>query len=211
MANAAVPELLALLEEEGTWKTAATALGGIGPAGSSGEALLLARARTDIPDGPLAAWAYARAGGDLAAALAVLGPAATEGRFPYPDLRRLADLCRYAAGYADRLRTMASWTEDPWVSVEAAHALWAATGDVESALPALTSAVEGLAHGIYYPVMISALWYLARMGPAARPAGAVLQDVPRLDQRLHYFGSWRAFTEDEAIRRAVSDLLAVTG
>ena len=207
-ADSAVPELLDLLEQDSTWQAAATALGGIGPAGHGGSDLLLARARTGGPDAPLAAWAYARVGGDPAAALAVLGPAATEGRFPHPDLLRLADLGQHAAGYADRLRIMAGRTKDPWVSVEAAHALWTATGNAEAALPALMSAVRGLAGGSYYPVTLSAVRYLTRMGPAARPAATALRAVPDLDQRLHYFGNWRAFTEDEAIRGAVADLLA---
>jgi hypothetical protein len=211
VADAAVPELLDLLAQDGTWQTAATALGGIGSTGSGGEALLMAHARADGPGASLAAWAYARVGGDPGAALAVLGPAATEGRFPNPDLRRLADLGRHASGYADQLRAMAGRTEDPWVSVEAAHAFWAATGDVEAALPALTSAVQGLAGGTYYPVMLSAVRYLARMGSAARPVGAALCEVAGLDHRLHYFGSWRAFTEDEAIRDAVAELLVATG
>jgi hypothetical protein len=211
VADTAVPELLDLLEQDGTWQMAATALGGIGRAGSGGEDLLLARARADGPGAPLAAWAYARVGGDPSAALAVLGPAATEGRFPHPDLRRLADLGEHAAGYADRLRAMAGRTDDSWVSVQAAHALWTATGDVDIALPALMSAVQGVADGTYYPVMLSAVRYLTQMGPAARPIAAAVRDVPGLDQRLHYFGNWRAFTEDEVIRRAVADLLAVTG
>ncbi|MGF6829597.1 hypothetical protein P3T30_004923 [Kitasatospora sp. MAP12-9] len=210
-AKAAVPELLSLLDDDRCWPSAATALGGIGPAANGARELLLARATASGPAAPLAAWAYWRVGGEPGPALAVLGPAATQGRFPHPDLRRLADLGPHGAGYAERLRVMAAATEDSWVSVEAAHALWRATGDAEAAVPALLTAVQRLADGTYYPVMLTAVRYLARMGPAARPAARVLRDLPSLDRRVHSAGNWRAFADDGAIRAAVAELLAAAG
>ncbi|WP_146258997.1 hypothetical protein [Streptomyces tateyamensis] len=97
------------------------------------------------------------------------------------------------------------------MSVEAAHALWAATGDTEAAVPTLLTAVQRLADGVFYPVMLTAVRYLTRMGSAARPAARALRDLPSLDRRVHSSGNWRAFTQDEAIRAAVGELLATAG
>ncbi|GAA2390411.1 hypothetical protein GCM10010420_12730 [Streptomyces glaucosporus] len=209
-AAAAVPRLLGLLEDEQRWAAAATALAGIGPAGSGGRDLLLARSLSGGADAELAAWAYWRIGGEPGQALKVLGPAATEGRFPHPALRRLADLGPHAAGFADRLRTMADAAE-PWTGIEAAHALWAATGETGSTVPVLLEAVRDLADGVCRPVMLPAVRRLTRMGRAARPAARHLRDLPASDRRLHYFGGWRAFTEDESLRAAVDELLAAAG
>ncbi len=206
-AKAAVPRLLELLADDRGWTAAATALAGIGPAGNAGRQLLLARsAAATGTDAELAAWAYWRVGGDPGPALEVLGPAATEGRFPHPALRKLADLGPHAAPFADRLRMVAGPPGD-WTDVEAAHALWAATGDTEHTVPVLLEAVRGLAEGDYQPVMLSAVRHLARIGPAARPAADLLRHLPACDRRLHHFSGRRAFTEDEAIRAALDELL----
>ncbi|OEV17995.1 hypothetical protein AN220_28605, partial [Streptomyces nanshensis] len=111
----------------------------------------------------------------------MLGPAATEGRFPHPALRKLADLGPHAAPFADRLRMVAGPPGD-WTDVEAAHALWAATGDTEHTVPVLLEAVRGLAEGDYQPVMLSAVRHLARIGPAARPAADLLRHLPACDR-----------------------------
>ncbi|MFG1807449.1 hypothetical protein [Streptomyces sp. NPDC049040] len=99
---------------------------------------------------------------------------------------------------------------DTWTSVEAAHALWAATGETESTVPALLEVVRDLAEGTYLPVMLPAVHHLARIGPAARPAAHLLRGLPTSDRRLRYSGGWRAFTEDEDIRTAVGELLIAT-
>lgn len=213
-AKAAVPQLLDLLEDDQRWTPAATALAGIGPAGNGGRDLLLARSTAAdgdaTADAELAAWAYWKVGGEPEPALAVLGPAATEGRFPHPALRKLADLGPHAADFADKIRTMTG-ARDSWTRVEAAHALWAATGDTENTVPVLLEVVREPADGTYLPVMLAAVRHLARMAQAARPAVPLLRDIPASDRRLHYFGGWRAFTEDESIRTAVDELLTVTG
>ncbi|MGV9902887.1 HEAT repeat domain-containing protein [Streptomyces sp. NPDC003388] len=207
-AKAAVPRLLDLLEDDQRWTAAATALAGIGPAGNGGRELLLAWStagtRTNVE---LAAWAYWRVGGEPATALKVLGSAIAEGRFSHPTLRRLADLGPHAAALADELRTWVGAT-DAWTSVEAAHALWAATGETKSIVPALLEVVRGLADGIYLPVMLPATRHLVRLGHAAHPAVHLLRDLPTCDRRLHYFGGWRGFTEDESIRAAIDELLS---
>ncbi|MFJ9453712.1 HEAT repeat domain-containing protein [Kitasatospora sp. NPDC101447] len=217
----AVPELLGLLADDATWAPAATALAGIRqPAGE--EALALLRARTTAAagsnaagtiaagaDAELAAWAYWRLGGEPGPALAVLGPAATDGRFVGPALRKLADLGPHAAPYRDRLRALVADPYD-WVSVEAAHALWAATGDTDTAVPALFDACRNLRAGTYYPAMLQAVRHLTRIGPAARPAAAVLAEALTRDERLSTSGAWRAFVDDETIRAAVTELCRVT-
>ncbi|MFC5957870.1 hypothetical protein ACFP51_26400 [Streptomyces pratens] len=212
VAQPAVPQLLDLLGDDRNWTAAATALAGIGPAGSAGRELLLARstAAGSGSDAELAAWAYWQVGGEPEPALKVLGIAAAESHFPHPALRKLADLGPHAAGGADLLRPMTK-TTDPWTRVEAAHALWAATGDTGSTVPVLLEAVQGLAEDTYLPVMLPAVRHLARIGNAARPAAHLLRDLPTSDRRLHYFGGWRAFTEDESIRAAVDKLLITAG
>lgn len=119
----------------------------------------------------------------------------------------LADLGTHAAHHEDRLRTMTSDPE-PWTRVEAAHALWAVTGDTESSVPALMTAIRGLAEGTWLPVMLPAVRYLARIGRAARPAAELLRGVPTLDQRLRSSGGWRGFVQDESMRSALRELLA---
>ncbi|MEU6802024.1 HEAT repeat domain-containing protein [Streptomyces neyagawaensis] len=207
-AEPAVPRLLDLLADDERWPAAATALAGIGRAGRAGREALLARSRTGGPDAELAAWAYWRVGGEPGPALDVLGPAATdEDRATHTALSRLADLGPHAAGYADRLRELAA-AEDDWVRTQAAHARWAVTGDTETAVPALLEVVRKLSDGTYLPVMLPAVRHLARMGEAAVPAARLLRRLPADDRRVHYFGGWRGFTEDEAVRTAVDELLA---
>lgn len=210
-ARTAVPRLVRLLEHDGSWSAAATALGGVGAADDATRELLLARS-ADPGDGDatLAAWAYWRTGGEPERALEVLGPAIARDGVRHPQLRRLADLGPHAAGLADRLRALAR-TGDAWTSVEAAHALWAATGDTEVPVQALVTAVHGLAEGRYLPVMLPAVRHLTRIGGAARPAARLLREVPHLDRRLHYFSGWRGFDTDESIRAAIGELLATAG
>ncbi|WP_327289632.1 HEAT repeat domain-containing protein [Streptomyces sp. NBC_01198] len=207
-AKAAVPQLLGLLEDDRTWTAAAKALVGIGSAGSSAQDLLLARWGTGGPDAEIAAWTYWKVSGEPGPALEALRRAPDEGSIPRPVLLKLADLGSLAAEHADRLRVMTADT-DPWTRIEAAHALWAVTGDTDSTVPALISAVRGLAEGTYRPVMLPAVHYLVRIGRAARPAAQLLGSVSAGDHRLRSDGGWRGFTQDETIRTAVEALLTV--
>ncbi|MFJ6726071.1 hypothetical protein ACIQPQ_14270 [Streptomyces sp. NPDC091281] len=209
-AKAAVPQLIGLLEEDRTWTAAAKALAGIGRAGNGARGLLLSRATAAGPQRELAAWAYWRVGGGPEPALEALGRAAAEREHPHPVLRKLADLGPHAAPHADRLRALTAHG-DLWTRVEAAHALWAATGDTEVAVPVLTAAVRDLAPGSYRPVMLPAVNHLARLGRAARPAALLLRDVAAYDQRLRCDGGWRGFAQDEDIRAAVGELLSASG
>ncbi|RPK84056.1 hypothetical protein EES45_05320 [Streptomyces sp. ADI97-07] len=206
-ADAAVPQLLGLLEDDRTWTAAAGALAGIGRAGNGAAELLLARSAAGAEHTELAAWAYWKVGGEPGPALEALGRTVAGKGFPRPALQMLADLGSHAGHHADRLRTMTSDTE-PWTRIEAAHALWAVTGDTESTVPALITAVRGLAEGTWLPVMLPAVRYLARIGRAALPAAELLRGVPTLDQRLRSSGGWRGFVQDESVRTAVRELLA---
>lgn len=210
VAKATVPQLIGLLEDERTWTAAAKALAGIGRAGNGARDLLLSRTHAAGPHRELAAWAYWRVGGEPEPALEALGRCAAERGRPHPVLRKLADFGPYAAPYADQLRAMTA-DNDPWTRVEAAHALWAATGDAEAAVPVLTTAVRDLAQGSYLPVMRPALNHLARLGQAARPAARLLRNVATRDQRLRTDGGWRGFAQDEDIRTAVGELLSTSG
>ncbi|MFJ7768741.1 hypothetical protein ACIQ1J_10120 [Streptomyces sp. NPDC097107] len=82
------------------------------------------------------------------------------------------------------------------------------TGDTESAVPILVEIVQELTDGTHLPVMLPAVRYLTRMGHAAQPAVRLLRDLPASDRRIHYFGGWRAFAEDESLHTAVDELLA---
>lgn len=214
-AAAAVPQLLGLLEDDRTWTAAAKALAGIGtagigPAGVGARDLLLSRSRDAGPHAELAAWAYWRVGGEPGPALEVIGRSVEERGVRHPSLRKLAGFGPHAALYADRLRAMTGDT-DPWTRVEAAHALWAVTGDAETAVPVLATAVLDLANGTYLPVMLPALDHLAELGQAAQPVADLLRDVPARDQRLRTSGGWRGFVQDENVRTAVSELLSASG
>ncbi|MET8773031.1 HEAT repeat domain-containing protein [Streptomyces sp. NPDC004658] len=205
LAEAAVPRLIVLLADDRTWAPAATALAGIGRAASPAREPLAARSAGGGPHADLAAWAYGKVTGEPGPFLDRLGSTAT-GPLAPPTLRRLADLGPHAAPWADRLRALTA-DREPWVRVEAAHALWAATGDTAHTVPVLTSAVRGLAEGTYLPVMLPAVRHLARMGPAARPAARLLRGVGDRDERLRGSGGWRGFVQDEEIRDAVDALL----
>ncbi|MFF5533046.1 HEAT repeat domain-containing protein [Streptomyces cinerochromogenes] len=206
-ADAAVPRLLVLLADDRTWTSAATALAGIGAAGAGAREPLAARSAGAGPDADLAAWAYWKVTGEPGPLLERLSAA---GNLPPEALRRLAGLGPHAAPWADRLRALTA-DREPWVRVEAAHALWAATGDTEHTVPALASAVRGLAEGTYLPVMLPAVRHLARIGPAARAAADLVRAVPAHDGRYRSAGDWRGFTQDEEFREAVDTLLTACG
>ncbi|MFB7950524.1 hypothetical protein ACFC6L_37150 [Kitasatospora phosalacinea] len=217
----AVGRLLDLLAEDPTWAPAAEALARLGPGVLGADATARARemlyARMNAPGvdpggGPdagagAAAWACWRLGGDPEAAVAALAahlhrPAA---------LRMLADLGPHAACCAGQLRVRAA-DRDEWVGVAAAGALWAATGDAETAVPALLTALRGLGEGRHLPVMPTAVRELARIGPAARPAAPLLRAALAGDRRLRSNAAWRGFVEDEELRAAVAGALpAVQG
>ncbi|MFD7733239.1 hypothetical protein ACFV6F_22950 [Kitasatospora phosalacinea] len=227
----AVERLVHLLGGDLTWAPAAEALARLGPGVLGADAATRARemlyARMNAPGagsdagagshggpdaGPdagagTAAWACWRLGGDALDAADALAahlhrPAA---------LRMLADLGPHAARCAGQLRVRAA-DRDEQVAVAAAGALWAATGDAETAVPALLTALRGLGEGRHLPVMPAAVRQLARIGPAAHPAAPLLRATLAGDRRLRSNAAWRGFVEDEELRASAAEaLVAVEG
>ncbi|MFE9446185.1 hypothetical protein ACFYO2_46460 [Streptomyces sp. NPDC006602] len=209
-AQSAVPQLLGLMEDDRTWAAAARALAGIGVAANRAQDLLLARSSTGGAHAELAAWAYWKVGGEPGPAVEALGGVATEASIPRPVLRMLADLGPHAACYAKQLRPLTT-DNDPWTRIEAAHALWAITGDTDTAAPVFAAALQGLAKGSYLPVMLPATRYLAQTRRAGQPAVPLLLNALSRDERLRSSGGWRGLVQDESIRSAIEELLAGCG
>jgi hypothetical protein len=99
---------------------------------------------------------------------------------------------------------------DVWTRVEAAYALWAVTGESDTAAPVLTATLRE-PEGAYRPVMLPAVRHLARIGRSGEPDIPLLRGVLARNQRFRSSGGWRGFIEDEAIRAAVEELLAASG
>ncbi|QKW23206.1 hypothetical protein HUT16_32675 [Kitasatospora sp. NA04385] len=209
---AAVERLLARLAEDRVWAVTAETLAGLGPAVLGADATARARAmisaRMNGPDvaAATAAWACWRLGGDPEAAVDALAAHLDD----HDALRMLGDLGPHAARCAAPLRVRAADRSD-WVRVRAASALWAATGDTGTAVPALIAALRGLDQGRHRPVMPVAVRQLARIGPAARPAAPLLRAALAEDRRLRSHGGWHGFAEDEELRAAAAGALAAFG
>jgi HEAT repeat protein len=214
-AKAAVPRLLGLLDDDRTWAPAARALAGIGLAGvgasaSRAQDALLARWRAGGAHAVTAAWACWKVGGEPGPAVQALREAAAGPERPRFVLGMMADLGPHASCHTQRLRSLTT-DRDVWTRVEAAYALWAVTGESDTAAPVLTAALRELAEGAYRPVMLPAVRHLARIGRAGEPDIPLLRGVLARNQRFRSSGGWRGFIEDEAIRAAVEELLAASG
>ncbi|MDX3516984.1 HEAT repeat domain-containing protein [Streptomyces scabiei] len=88
-------------------------------------------------------------------------------------LRALSRYGEAAAGTAPLLRELTREAESPADRLAAAHALWATTGDIATALPALRSGLESGDRA----VRDLALRLLGSLGPAAAPLSDVLRTV----------------------------------
>jgi hypothetical protein len=191
--------LLPLLGRDDVGGSAAKALGGIGPAAAEAAADL--RRRAEIP---AAAWAHWRVTNDPDVALRVL-TRRLDASPRHETLRELGDMGQLAAGTAARVQELTE-SRDDWVRAEAAYAHYRITGDPAPAVPVLTEVVRPLSEGRCLPVMITALEHLAQIGPPGAPAVPIARAVLHNPRRLAYFGSWRAFTEDERLRAAAAAL-----
>jgi len=204
-ATDAVPELVALLRHESTWRWAAQALAELGPAGSAATKALHRRANRSRD----AAWAYWRVSGDAAALIAAcdrdLRPNA-----PHLAFRQAADLGPLAGRHRDLFRQTAA-SGSAWSRVEAARACWTTEGDATTALSTLSEVIQPLTAGTYDPISLTALRYLTALGPAAAPAVPIAEAVLASPHRYAHFGGWRIYIEDETLRTAARELLHAAG
>jgi hypothetical protein len=192
--------------------TVVTTLGRIGPAAAFAVPVLDTLAEREDKHAALIAWAYWRITGEqpdtTAATLARL--AATPRHGPQA-LRLLADLGPAAAGSADSIRTLLA-SRDRWTRVEAAHALWRASGDLRDALPVLLDEAGCVDHpdevGI---VRAAAFGYLGQIGALAAEAIPALEAVLRRDRRVggtgHYRDDHNAITWDQHCQQLVTAAL----
>jgi HEAT repeat protein len=189
-----VPDLIDLLDTD-AWSFAAEALGTIGAPAAEDQLARIARDRNS----EVAAWAHYRACGSTELALPILADDLTSTN----AVRMLADLGPAAAQYADQLAGLAEHPGN-WTAVTAAYAHWRITGEPAVAVNTLVRTVEPLSKGTYHPVALPAVRYLGEIGRPALAAAPLLRQAVTTDKRLAHFGSWRSFTEDEAVRTAIA-------
>ncbi len=183
---------------------AARAVGGCGPAAAEYAGALRHRAGEQ----PEAAWALWRTGADPELGRDALIRQMTTHPRQRQALALLAELGPEAAQCVAHLRRAAGAGEQ-WVQVESAYALWRITGEPTPAIALLTELARPLAEGECLPVWVAAMRHLAAIGePAAAAAGDIARAVLGNPRRIAYFGGWRTFTEDEALRAAATRLAA---
>lgn len=207
----ALPEVVALLGDARYSLYAVDALVAMGPAAASSE---LAVRRCTVLDSPgnhhKVAWAAWRLGGDRDAALRLIGEAVLTEEEPfYRALVRFGDFGPAAAPYADRVRHVMEHG-GTWTRLQAAVALWSITSEPEPSVSVLEEYLLPLAHGDdNYGDFLDALRALARIGTISQAARAVLRTVQGSDRRLATYRDYRAILQDEEIRSAIDDVLAL--
>ncbi|MER5281085.1 hypothetical protein ABT025_35890 [Streptomyces sp. NPDC002809] len=156
------------------------------------------------------AWAAWRLGGDRDAALRLIGEAVLTEEEPfYGPLVWLGDFGPAAATYADRVRHVMEHG-DTWARLQAAVALWSITSEPEPSVSVLEEYLPPVAHGDdTYGSFLDALQALARIGTISPAARAVLRTVQGFDRRLAAHRDYRAILQDEEIRSAIDDVLAL--
>ncbi|GAA3882862.1 hypothetical protein GCM10022243_54320 [Saccharothrix violaceirubra] len=190
-AAAALPAVVAVLDDDRIFTQAAKAIGAVG----TPVAVDALRRRADEP---AAAWALWRTGGEPGPVVDVLTR--------HEDCALLADLGPLASAAADTVRRLTR-SENDWVRVAAAFALWRITDDPTGPAAVLTDIARPLATGDVLPVRIVALKHLADMDIRTEPVAALAQSIADDPRRIAYSGGWQAFTEDETLRTAASRLL----
>ncbi|MCX5528817.1 hypothetical protein OG342_39235 [Streptomyces bobili] len=222
----ALPEVVALLGDARYSWYALDALAAMGPAAASAEPAVRRSALLDFPvDHRRVAWAAWRLGGDRDTALRLIGEAVlAEEEPPYPPMDLLGDFGPAAAPYAVRVRQLMEHG-DTWLRLRAAVALWSITGEPEPSASVLEEYLSPLADGddgydssssygsasSYggYGSFLDALRALARIGTLSPAARAILRTVQARDQRLSTYRDYRAILQDEEIRSAINDVLAL--
>ncbi len=192
-ADAARPISSVLLHRPVDTDTVVTTLGRIGPAAAFAAPMLDQLAARDDDHTPLAVWARWRVTGANpdATAAELARHTGTPHRGPQA-LRLLADLGTAAANSVDTITPLLDHP-DSWTRIQAAHALWRSTGNLERALPVLlheTLHADDLNR--LWPVGLTALRYLGEIGPPATAAIPALEAVLHRDRRVGGTGDHRS-------------------
>ncbi|MFD3584366.1 hypothetical protein [Streptomyces sp. NPDC058683] len=205
----ALPEVVALLDDARHSLSALDALVAMGPAAASAEPAVRGCTVLDFPaNHRRVAWAAWRLGGDRDTALRLIGEAVLSEDRPY-DVVRLGDFGPAALPYADRLRQGMDGY-DTWYEMWAAIALWSITGETEPSLSVLEKYVLPVADGDEsYGSFLMALRAIVRIGTVSPVVRAALRTVRETDRRLSPYRDYRAFLEDEEIRSAIDETLAL--
>jgi hypothetical protein len=185
----AVAELITLLEgdPDAFERVCSVALGRIGPPAAAAVPILRRLVDQPAPHPPVqAAWALWRITGDPHPTLDVLGTALARGGVHASHAAKwLADLGPAAVTLQGRLRQLLDDRYE-WVRVEAAHALWRATGDEQAALGVLTAEITHITSAEQLrPVDVSVISYLGEIGPPARAALPALRAIRDSDRRAN--------------------------
>ncbi|MFF1692186.1 hypothetical protein ACFVXC_00970 [Streptomyces sp. NPDC058257] len=207
----ALPEVVALLDDTRYSLHAVDALVAMGPAAESAEPAVRHCTVLDHPGNHhKVAWAAWRLGGDRDEALQLIGEAVLTAQGPlYGPVGFLGDFGPAAARYADRVRHVMEHG-DTWLRLRAAVALWSITGEPKPARSVIEEYLLPLADGgDAYGSFLDALRALARIGSVSPVARAALRTVRGSERRLSTHRDHRAFTQDEEIRSAIDDVLAL--
>lgn len=95
------------------------------------------------------------------------------------------------------------YMDSPWLRIPTLAALWKIRGQAELALDGLIEELGG-----HYGYQLEVLQHIAEMGPAARPAIAVLKEIAFSDQGVGHGGiSSSMIDADEEAQRVARDIL----
>lgn len=193
----AVPGLLPLLESEAAEHVCA-ALGAIGPAAAGARHRLFRLVeRGNSRVRVAAARAHWRVTDDPEPALRVLSEA-LDGELAVVALPLAADLGPLAAAHAGRIRAIARAVNGAGSRVDVARADWRLTGETDLAAELLLTVLAPLAAGRVGPATLRAAIVAAEIAEP-RLAGP-LSIAARGDERLAFYGDWRAVADDEELR-----------
>ncbi|MFF2898200.1 hypothetical protein [Streptomyces sp. NPDC057966] len=207
----ALPEVVALLDDARYSFAAVDVLVAMGPAAAAAEPAVRRCTVLDTPGNHHhVVWAAWRLGGDHDAALRLIGEAVLTGERPFHGpVHLLGDFGPAAAPYADRVRRLME-DGDTWLRPRAAVALWSITGEPEPSATVLEENLPPVAHGAdSYGSFLHALRALARIGTVSRTARALLRTVRGFDRPLSTYRDHRAILQDETIRAAIDEVLAL--
>lgn len=207
----ALPEVVALLDDTRYSLSAVDALVAMGPAAASAEPAVRGCTVLDFPGNHhKVAWAAWRLGGDRDAAPRLIGEAVLTEEGPlYGPVGWLGDFGPAAARYTDRVRYAVEHGATR-ARLPAAVALWLITSEPEPSMSVLEEYLLPVADGgDGYGCFLDALRALARIGTVSPAARAILRTVEGSDRRLSAYRDYRAFLQDEEIRSAIDDVLAL--